>query len=408
VLFVLLISGALANFPLLGRNGPCTAHPLKIRPSQVIHSSNIGADPISTAHSCSGVTSVSGTVWYSFAAPTGTVVNLSTCDPYTDYSNVLVLYTGSCSNPVCQQVGTISGTCSTLSWVSTGAYAMIGVAANGASTGSFALSVNIGPTTTSSCQTPIHIPVSTPGYRLLGSSHFGTNNEEICSGYTGYPVTWYTFAVQQYFDIEINACNLRSNYPILGLYSNSCQSLSCIAWGCGVYQTLGAGSYFLAVLVRDTKDSDFQLDIRFNPVLPTSCNNPGYILDLHYGYSSYYGSLAAQNPISDAPTCGAVGPAYWLSLVAAPDANVTLATCLYGTTFDAIITVYEGDNCDSLICVPTVNLSGDCGHRNGTVVSFIAKDTSYSVAITSADSVQGDFELVARYPDEFYWYVPDL
>ena len=84
-----------------GTAGPCSAFP--IPPPYTKPITLFGATPgaSSTSSSSCDSSSYGPTVWYTITPVAGSPVNITTCNPGTNYDTVISVYTGSCNSLSC-------------------------------------------------------------------------------------------------------------------------------------------------------------------------------------------------------------------------------------------------------------------------------------------------------------------
>ena len=98
-------------------------------------------------------------------------------------------------------------------------------------------------------------------------------------------------------------------------------------------------------------------------------------------------------PADDA--CASHGRAQWYYFASSTSGNLKLSTCSGGTTFDTVLSLYNGEVCTDLTCnVKNDDATCSINSRFSTITSSIVANQAYYVSVSSKDvNVDGNFIL---------------
>ena len=212
------------------------------------------------------LTSNQRSVWYHITPVVGAQMNITTCNPATNFDTVISVFAGSsCSALNCTARSDDScvyyrSSASSVSFVPTSNSYYVVVSGYGANVGTFELSFFQEATSTNSTNPPVapitnscsNPTIITPGNSYNGSNVNGTvlvNNP--CNVAVNRSAVWYQFSVPSSMYLTLSTCNAATNFDtVILLFSGTCSNLICSAYnddsGCSVGSSTTSTLNFLA------------------------------------------------------------------------------------------------------------------------------------------------------------------
>jgi len=350
-------------------------------------------------------------IWYTFTSVSDTRVSLSLCG--SSFDSVIGLYSGSCGSLTCV-TSNDDGSCGTASEltnvvITPGTQYRVVVGGKTASDfGSFTLSMNLfTPPANDQCGSAITISEGTPA---SGTNVDATDDTEPngCSPSGLNKGIWYTFTSVSDTRVSLSLCGGTNFDSVIGLYSGSCGSLTCVASNDNGFGLCGTASeltnvmittgtpYFVVVGGNAGATGTFELTIDlFTPPGNDQCSGADELFDGVTQSSSNVNAFDDSSNISN--LCGISGETQhnvWYTFTATNQGTLRISTC-NTASFDTIIGIYQGV-CGSLSCLGSNNNGVGCSEGSDLSVNVPAAGVYYAL-ISGFGGATGNFQIVATF-----------
>lgn len=370
--------------PLSINGGPILGSTLKATNET---GNNLGCFDTGTAVSGSGV-------WYTVVG-NGTLLKASTCSERTSFDTQMSVYEGSsCSSLSCVAGNDNVEACGEHSSVTWSAelnklyYLLI----HGFEVGEFALMVS--EVENDSCLESQSVLLTGDSAAAIGTNAIGESYFDPCIGslISDQLGSWWAISGTG-GSISVNVCGSdNASIPsLLSVYTQTCSNLTCQSFvenSCVInFETTFLEEYTILVSNNLTDiGSTFVIEIDSSNDLCGKAFGPLDVGDLIRG--------STLNATEDDETlCGNVtsrGAGVWYSFIGKGEFPFTLFTCSEFTDFDTQLTLFKGDDCESLTCV--VSKQGNCG-TNAWLQYEFEEGEFYYILVSGKPGFSGNFVL---------------
>lgn len=344
------------------------------------------------------------TVWYSLRLSPYSNVTLSTCNSYTNFNTAMYLRTGPCTNMQCALHN--SGACgkgSSLTFTTApDTEYFLSITGVGGEKGNFELMVSTSGPADPTCSAAVYLP----GPYFQPFRIRGTNKNSLpstisqCGLGPNDQSVWYHFSPVVGSPMIVSTCSSGTDFDtVVSVFEGSCSMTQCVTYNDNnctspgnsqastVVFTPTSTSYFAVVTGRGGSTGYYQLYVQQKKILGYDCEAAENVAELNMVYS---GNTESSGNLTQSVCSGEVGRAYWYHVTVAMNSEITISTCEPGTSFDTVLSVYEG-SCNQLRCVDSID--DNCNGNQSQLTITRDKGSTFWVVVSGYQGATGDFDL---------------